>query len=375
MTDQQTPPPPPQNSESANLADDARQRPWWRRKRILIPAGLLVVIIVGVATNSGNENDTDQSATTVTEPEPEPAPDATGEPDQSATTTQPPSTTTEPEPNGDDESDSEQPAPTTTAAPTTTTEPVDPSCHPAYEPCLPFLPGDALNCSDLTDDQQPVIVIDLEVDPYNLDSDNDGIGCASDDSDQSAAAPDEAADFVGCTRLADDLFDYFALEVVNQSSKTSTYWLDVVFYDSSGARVADSSLNLISHVRPNERAIETSIASFDAEWETCDMLDLDRFAAESDPSEMAEVTCEITGEDFVGDVEATATATNSSSEDSDYDITVAFVNSDQVRIGTSSAYITRVRPGETAPSDIFTTSEYADDLVCEVVGVERTASR
>ena len=52
-------------------------------------------------------------------------------------------------------------------------------CHPAYEPCLPNLAGDALNCGDLTADQKPVRVLVPGVDPYRLDRDGDGRGCTS----------------------------------------------------------------------------------------------------------------------------------------------------------------------------------------------------
>ena len=52
-------------------------------------------------------------------------------------------------------------------------------CHPAYSPCLPNLPGDALNCGDLTSDQKPVQVLVTGVDPYRLDRDGDGWGCTS----------------------------------------------------------------------------------------------------------------------------------------------------------------------------------------------------
>ncbi|WP_419931928.1 HNH endonuclease family protein [Candidatus Poriferisodalis sp.] len=52
-------------------------------------------------------------------------------------------------------------------------------CHPAYEPCLPYLPGDALNCGDLTAEQKPVRVKEIGVDPYRLDRDRNGLGCTS----------------------------------------------------------------------------------------------------------------------------------------------------------------------------------------------------
>ena len=70
----------------------------------------------------------------------------------------------------------------TTTQPTTTTissaataETED--CHPAYDPCLPNRPGDALNCGDLTAAQRPVRVKEIGIDPYRLDRDQDGRGC------------------------------------------------------------------------------------------------------------------------------------------------------------------------------------------------------
>ena len=41
-------------------------------------------------------------------------------------------------------------------------------CHPAYLPCLPDLPGNALDCTDLRNDLKPVVVLDLADDPYRL---------------------------------------------------------------------------------------------------------------------------------------------------------------------------------------------------------------
>ncbi len=72
------------------------------------------------------------------------------------------------------------PQPTPEPTPSTETDTTSESdCHPAYSPCLPNLPGDALNCGDLTSDQKPVTVLVPGVDPYRLDRDRDGRGCES----------------------------------------------------------------------------------------------------------------------------------------------------------------------------------------------------
>ena len=65
----------------------------------------------------------------------------------------------------------------TSPATATTTAPPTGDCHPAYEPCLPNLAGDALNCGDLTSAHRPVRVKQIGVDPYRLDRDQDGNAC------------------------------------------------------------------------------------------------------------------------------------------------------------------------------------------------------
>ena len=57
---------------------------------------------------------------------------------------------------------------------------------PAYEPCIPNLEGDSLNCGDLGADQKPVRVIEPAVDPFRLDGDNDGVGCEEAESARNA---------------------------------------------------------------------------------------------------------------------------------------------------------------------------------------------
>ena len=102
-----------------------------------------------------------------------------------ATTTAPPTSTSPATATTTAPPTSTSPATATTTAPPTSTSPATATttapqtggCHPAYEPCLPNLAGDALNCGDLTSAQRPVRVKKIGVDPYRLDRDQDGNGC------------------------------------------------------------------------------------------------------------------------------------------------------------------------------------------------------
>jgi hypothetical protein len=57
------------------------------------------------------------------------------------------------------------------------------TCNPAYSPCLPIV--DDLDCADLSSSQKPVTILEIGIDPYQLDNDwttataRDGIGCES----------------------------------------------------------------------------------------------------------------------------------------------------------------------------------------------------
>lgn len=202
-------------------AEPAADRSWWRRKRVLIPSGLGLLIIVGMTVagdpdpsavdTSGDRSSPETTATEVAQfvgrPTEKEATAARSEPlvsttdtststipttrtststsearslptaaalvDVSSTTNTSPTTAPPP---------TEKPTttPPTTAAPTATAAPTTAAnCHPAYSPCLPNHPGDALNCGDLSSGQKPVTVKDVSNDPYGLDGDNDGVGCES----------------------------------------------------------------------------------------------------------------------------------------------------------------------------------------------------
>jgi hypothetical protein len=141
----------------------------------------------GEVQDPGSPPATDPVATTV---QPLPLPTAA-----SLSSTSPPPTADEP--TVEDQAESTV---TVTAAPsgpdsghkrdsgaptTTTTDPAtswfslvsDPdACHPAYEGCIPFFPGDALDCADIAD-LGPIRLRLTGADPYILDIDEDGIGC------------------------------------------------------------------------------------------------------------------------------------------------------------------------------------------------------
>ena len=56
-------------------------------------------------------------------------------------------------------------------------EPAAGTCHPAYEPCLPILDGDALDCDDIPRGDWPIAIWDPLVDPYQLGDGQSFLGC------------------------------------------------------------------------------------------------------------------------------------------------------------------------------------------------------
>lgn len=150
--------------------------------------GLIALSVLASQTDKSTKLETADPPTSVaavTEPAAAPVtstarPTTTSQP---TTTTAAPTTTTVP-------ATTSSVAPTTVAAPTTaavaaiSTEtsirtlvatPSPSDCHPDYDPCIPYFPGDALNCADVG-----VSVIVIGTDPYRLDgNDNDGKGCES----------------------------------------------------------------------------------------------------------------------------------------------------------------------------------------------------
>ncbi len=74
---------------------------------------------------------------------------------------------------------------TTTTMETTSTSPssvpAEGDCHPAYGGCIPYHPGDALDCDDIDTSNGPVEIQEIGVDPYDLDDDEDGTACEATD--------------------------------------------------------------------------------------------------------------------------------------------------------------------------------------------------
>jgi hypothetical protein len=184
--------------------------------------------------------------------------------------------------------------------------------------------------------------------------------------------PGELTETVGCARLDPETIE---LDLVNSSGETSTYSLTIAFIDASAQRIGDT-FAYVNALRPGERTIESVYVFEDGtEAAQCEVIDVDRSATILDAAAMADISaCEITGADFIGDVAATVSATNSSDTDADYDVEVAVVDGSGIRHGTGWGYIEHVRPGETAPSDVFTTVDHQDGYVCEVVAANRSAA-
>ena len=161
-------------------------------------------------------------------------------------------------------------------------------------------------------------------------------------------------------------------DITNDSSKQSSYVIDVNFLDASGARVGDEPF-FVNYVRPGERTVETAYVFDSAGGVDCEIAEVQRFESES-ADDVTEVTCDVDGIDFADDIATAFVATNGSSETSDYFITAALVR-DGIRIGTAFASIENVRPGQSAPGDGFSVVDGPDTGVsCEVVDVSRTSS-
>ncbi len=147
----------------------------------------------------------------------------------------------------------------------------------------------------------------------------------------------------------------------------------MAFFDDAGARVADESA-FIDNVLPGDHVIEEAYM-FEEVGSTCEVIDIDRTDVLGDPALFAEVSACVTGEpDFADDITGSISVTNGATVSMDYSVTVGFYDGSGIRRGTGSAFIETVRPGESAPSDVFTTVDYAADLTCEVVGVDRYES-
>ena len=212
------------------------------------------------------------------------------------------------------------------------------------------------------------------------DGGDDTVADGSSDDSVGGGAPDPAGDD---DEIDDDEIDDIApcqwvdaetivLDVTNNSSKQSTYVIDVNFLDADGNRVGDEPF-FVNYVRPGERAVEESFVFDSAGGVDCEIAEVERFAAES-ADDVGEVTCETAGVDFADDIATTFVATNGSSELSDYFATGALIR-DGIRIGTAFASIDNVRPGESAPGDGFSLVDGPDTgVTCEVVDVQRLSS-
>lgn len=147
--------------------------------------------------------------------------------------------------------------------------------------------------------------------------------------------------------------------------------IDVVYRDEAGQRLADEPF-FINHVRSGENVVERQSA-FSRAGTICAILEVERISAES-PDDVAEVTCEVTGVDAIGDIAVRFVATNGSSGVSDYLINAALIR-DGLRVGTAFGSVENVAPGESAPTGGFSWADGpADGVTCETVHVQRMAS-
>jgi hypothetical protein len=98
---------------------------------------------------------------------------------------------------------------------------------------------------------------------------------STEDAEASGAA-DEIDDVRSCSWVGDEV----AIELVNNSSKTSNYIITTAYLDEAGNRVADET-HFVNGVRPGEQVQERNTAFEDAA-PGCEVIDVERFAGESD---------------------------------------------------------------------------------------------
>lgn len=183
------------------------------------------------------------------------------------------------------------------------------------------------------------------------------------------AAGDEALDVSSCA-IVDEFTVSF--DVTNNSSKQSSYIIDANYLDEAGTRIGDEPF-FMNYIRPGERAVEGSFGSVPENAASCEVAEVERFAAES-TGDLSEVTCEVVGLDFADDIDTELIATNGSSGLSDYVINFAVIR-DGLRVGSGFGSIENVKAGESAPSQGFSTVDGpTDGVTCEVVEVTRVAS-
>ncbi len=168
-------------------------------------------------------------------------------------------------------------------------------------------------------------------------------------------------DVVSCARVADGDLE---LDVINSSSDISDYWVEVSLLEN-GTEVGTETV-YVNELRPGERTVERAF-TFEEAGTECVVTDVDRFDASHEPERLADLgPCEVTGVDFAGDVTATVTVAHDRDGTFDYSIGVALLDADGLRRGSGSASVAGVRPGETAPGEVFTTTDAEGIVSCEV---------
>lgn len=194
-------------------------------------------------------------------------------------------------------------------------------------------------------------------------ADENGVGGSS-------SRNSELDDVIGCELVEPGRIQ---LEVVNSSPKTSTYLLNIGFFDQTGTRVADQGIP-VPHLRPDERAIERHPV-LDRGGVTCRVIGGDRLAADSAPDELGEATCVLDpSRGPLGRVRVAVTATNGTPLTSDYRVGVAVIDASGSRRGAATVRIPEVQPGDSAGDRSVPIDDGGVGTTCEVARVERNAS-
>lgn len=142
------------------------------------------------------------------------------------------------------------------------------------------------------------------------------------------------------------------LSLVNTGTSQASYFIDLEYFDADGVAVGEDWAS-ISYVLPGQAAVEYNYlyTEDDAVAATCSVLAVDR-SVDPDSLALNQAECVATPDDS-GELRADITVQNQSGVLSNYDVYVAVVDGEGVRVASGSTYVSLLDVDETGRSDAY----------------------